>query len=229
MKLCLANATHNFKWVKITPSMFECGWPHLHLSICLLPTVGHDAARWSNQGLIHMLPPTSYYSATRAASVAQSAEYSLGCRATTPQILYNNHFSKLSCIHRSNWNVFIYICVNEMHIALFHTDHAAICHVRVFKNCVYNYKGATIRFPVDGGGAEVFVTGKLFISIELGGALKISHFVTCLYGTVLEINYLFHAESARNYLFQKYSYPPPPWESNGGPLMNSCTCTWFRW
>ena len=43
----------------------------------------------------------------------------------------------------------------------------------------------------------------------LGGALNISHFVTCLYGTVLEVNYLFHAESARNYLFQKYSCPHP--------------------
>ena len=59
--------------------------------------------------------------------------------------------------------------------------------------------------PLDsqGGGAGVFVAGKLFISTGLGGALKISHFVTCLYGTVLEVNYLFHAESARNYLFQK--------------------------
>ena len=61
-----------------------------------------------------------------------------------------------------------------------------------------------------GGGAGVFVAGKLFISTGLGGALKISHFVTCLYGTVLEVNYLFHAESARNYLFQKYSCSPPP-------------------
>ena len=65
--------------------------------------------------------------------------------------------------------------------------------------------------PLDsqGGGAEVFVAGKLFISTGLGGALKISHFVTCIYGTVLEVNYLFHAESARNYLFQKYFCPPP--------------------
>ena len=61
-------------------------------------------------------------------------------------------------------------------------------------------KGATIRFP-GGGGAGVFVAGKLFISTGLGGALKVSHFVTCLYGTVLEVNYIFHAESARNYLF----------------------------
>ena len=65
--------------------------------------------------------------------------------------------------------------------------------------------------------------GKLFISTGLGGALKISHFVTCLYGTVLEVNNLFHAESARNYLFQKYSCPPPPWESNGGPLRTELT------
>ena len=78
-----------------------------------------------------------------------------------------------------------------------------------------------IRGPplnIQGGGAGVFVAGKLFISTGLGGALKISHFITCLYRTVLEVNYLFHAESARNYLFQKNSGPPPPWKSNGGPL-----------
>ena len=74
--------------------------------------------------------------------------------------------------------------------------------------------------PLDSqGGAGVFVAGKLFISTGLGGALKISRFVTCLYGTVLEVNYLFHAESARNSFFQKYSCPPPLWESNGGPLI----------
>ena len=83
-------------------------------------------------------------------------------------------------------------------------------------NNVPSNKGATIRFP-GGGGAGVLVAGKLFIST----GLKISHFVTCLYGTVLEVNYLFHAESARNYLFQKYSCPPPPRESNGGPLTST--------
>ena len=50
-----------------------------------------------------------------------------------------------------------------------------------------------------GGGADVFVAGKLFILTGLGGALKISNFITCLHRTVLEINYSFHAESARNY------------------------------
>ena len=75
------------------------------------------------------------------------------------------------------------------------------------------YLNTGVRGPQldsQGGGAGVFVAGKLFISTGLGGALKISHFVTCLYGTVLEVNYLFHAESSQNYLFQKYSCPPPP-------------------
>ena len=40
-------------------------------------------------------------------------------------------------------------------------------------------KGATMRYP-GGGGAGVFVAGKLFILPELGGALRISHFITCL-------------------------------------------------
>ena len=57
--------------------------------------------------------------------------------------------------------------------------------------------------------AGVFVADKLFISTRLGGALIISYFFTCLYRTVLEVIFLFHAESARNYLFHKYSSPPP--------------------
>ena len=60
----------------------------------------------------------------------------------------------------------------------------------------------TIQSP-GGGGPIVFVADKLFISTRLGGALKIINFITCLYRTVLEINNLFNAESARNYLFQK--------------------------
>ena len=74
---------------------------------------------------------------------------------------------------------------------------------------IKSFRGPPLDSQGGGGGAGVFVTGKLFISTGLGGALKISHFVTSLYGTVLELNYLFHAESARNYLFQKYSCPPP--------------------
>ena len=90
--------------------------------------------------------------------------------------------------------------------------------------------GELIRGPtfdiLGGGGAGVFVAGKLFISTGLGGALKISHFVTCLYRTVLEVYYIFHAESARNYLFQKTPAPPPPppWKSNGGPLKALLLC-----
>ena len=67
------------------------------------------------------------------------------------------------------------------------------------------------------GGAGVFVAGKLFISTGLGGALKISHIITCLYRTVFEVNYLFHAESARNYLFQKKLQRPPPLEIEWWP------------
>ena len=62
-----------------------------------------------------------------------------------------------------------------------------------------------------GGGGWSFCRGKLFISTRLGGALKMSNVITCLYRTVLEVNYLFHAESTRNYLFQKktLAHPPP--------------------
>ena len=54
-----------------------------------------------------------------------------------------------------------------------------------------------------GGRAAVFVVDKLFISTRLGGALKISYFITCLYrpSTELGVNYFFAPESARNYLF----------------------------
>ena len=60
-------------------------------------------------------------------------------------------------------------------------------------------KGGTIQYP-GGGGAGVFVAGKLFISTGLGGALKISHFITCLYRTVLELK-LFISPRVRSKLF----------------------------
>ena len=44
-----------------------------------------------------------------------------------------------------------------------------------------------------GGGGGDFVADKLFISTRLGGALRILNFITCLYTTVLGVNYLFHA------------------------------------
>ena len=47
---------------------------------------------------------------------------------------------------------------------------------------IKKHKRATIQYP---GGAGVFVAGKLFIST----ALKISHFITCLYKTIFEVNY----------------------------------------
>ena len=64
-----------------------------------------------------------------------------------------------------------------------------------------------LQYP-EGGGPGVFVAGKLFISTGLGSALKSSPFITCLYKTVLEVNYLFHAELDRNY-FKKNPAPPP--------------------
>ena len=72
-----------------------------------------------------------------------------------------------------------------------------------------------------GGGARVFVPDKLFISTRRDGALKISNCTTFLYRTFLGVNYLFHAESAQNYLFQKYSSPPPPHPGDGGPLIEN--------
>ena len=69
------------------------------------------------------------------------------------------------------------------------------------------------------GGGGFFVADKLFISTRLGGALKNSNFVTCLYRTVLEVNYLFHAGSPRNYLFQnKKNSSPPPGNGMVAPL-----------
>ena len=43
-------------------------------------------------------------------------------------------------------------------------------------------KGATIQYS--GGGLEFLLWAKLFISTGLGAALKISHFITCLYSQV---------------------------------------------
>ena len=48
----------------------------------------------------------------------------------------------------------------------------------------------------------------------------VPHTMPCLYRTVLEVNYLFLTDSARNCLFQKTSTPPPhPWKLNDGILM----------
>ena len=64
-------------------------------------------------------------------------------------------------------------------------------------------------FNFRGGGLKFFVAGKLFISTGLDGALKIWLSITCLYRTVLVI-FLFHSESARNYLFKKKPQEIPP-------------------
>ena len=56
--------------------------------------------------------------------------------------------------------------------------------------------------------AVVFVAEFLFILNLLGGTLKILNFITRLYGIVLEVNYLFHTEFARNYLISKMFHPP---------------------
>ena len=60
---------------------------------------------------------------------------------------------------------------------------------------------------------RVLVRGPPFNLQKRGWALEF--FITCLCRTVLKVNYLFHAESTRNYLLKKNS---PPWGLNGGPL-----------
>ena len=49
---------------------------------------------------------------------------------------------------------------------------------------------------------QFFVADKLFTSTRLDCALKTSTFITYLYRTVLKVNYLLHAESARNHLLK---------------------------
>ena len=64
-------------------------------------------------------------------------------------------------------------------------------------------------FNLQGEGGLGF---SLFIPTGLGRALKISDVITCLYRTIIEIPHLVHANSARNYLFQKYpNLPPREW------------------
>ena len=60
--------------------------------------------------------------------------------------------------------------------------------------CYFPFRGPP--FNLQGGGAGVFVADKLFISTRLGSSLKILNCITCLYRTVLKVNYLFH-ESPR--------------------------------
>ena len=73
------------------------------------------------------------------------------------------------------------------------------------------------------GGAWSLCRGQIFFSIQLGGSLKNSYCITCLYITVLEVSYLFYTKSAQNYLFQnilQLTPPPPSRRLNGGLLNN---------
>ena len=55
-------------------------------------------------------------------------------------------------------------------------------------------------FNLQGAGV-VFFADKLPTLTLLGGTLQISNFITCLYRTVLEVNYIFHAGSVRIFYF----------------------------
>ena len=50
----------------------------------------------------------------------------------------------------------------------------------------------------------------LYRRTRLDGAVKMSNYITCLCRTVLEVSYLFHAESAQNYHFKNAPSRPPP-------------------
>ena len=78
----------------------------------------------------------------------------------------------------------------------YHMDYSVIQSQKISSN--FQVRGLPVR---SSGGAGVIVADNIFFSTRFGGALKILHFITCLYETELEINYIFHAESARNYLF----------------------------
>ena len=74
------------------------------------------------------------------------------------------------------------------------------------------------RPPLRGGGGAVVYLARTHYLFQPGSAArrkfpillqeKISHFIKCGYGTVLEIYYLFRVEYARIFFF-KYSSPPP--------------------
>ena len=69
-----------------------------------------------------------------------------------------------------------------------------------------------------GGGLEVFVAFKLFISTRIGGALKILNFLTCLY--TIEIKYLFHAVCSKVFISNILQLPhPTAWRLNSSPLI----------
>ena len=93
---------------------------------------------------------------------------------------------------------------------LFYNKHVIVSVVKVSK---------VIRGPPSnhqGGGGGVFVADKLFISTKLGGALKISNFIICLYRTVLGITYLFHWVYPKLYI--KKTTAPTPCRLDGCPV-----------
>ena len=65
------------------------------------------------------------------------------------------------------------------------------------------------HYSISGGGGVSLE----FLSFCRGQFFSLDPFqnIYCLYRAVIEVDYLFHAGSSRNYLFQKYSsHPPPP-------------------
>ena len=60
------------------------------------------------------------------------------------------------------------------------------------RETIFNRLGGHHSISREGGGGWSFCRGEIIyfiISTQLGGALKMSNFITCLYGTVLNLNY----------------------------------------
>ena len=86
-------------------------------------------------------------------------------------------------------------------------------------------KGATIQSP-RGGGLEFPSRTNYFFHPGSVALWKSQNVLTCLYRTVYEIYYLFHAESARTYLFKKYCNLPP---ASNAMLTKRCGCRCNAW
>ena len=66
-------------------------------------------------------------------------------------------------------------------------------HHITYQNHLLGGGGAIIQSP--GGGGGFLLADKLFLSTRLNGELNILYFITCLFSTVVQRNYLFHEES----------------------------------
>ena len=75
--------------------------------------------------------------------------------------------------------------------------------------------------------SRLLISHCVFTLWHVGSHDPFSLILLHVHRTVLEVNYLFHAESSGNYLFKKTPAPPPPLEIEWWPPYYITICLYF--